>query len=98
MRSQVRHMNPGKDQETTVVGNKPYVLSALWARPANKPITRTQVSRRRRSGQGRNGAVFAINQVFQMLAHRLGIAQIVILFHEPIEGRFGLRATDFDKP
>ena len=79
VRGQVRHPHPRQDQEARVVGEEADVLPPRLRRPADEPVAAAQVPRRRRPGQAGERPAPRVHQVLQVLAHRLRVAQVVVL-------------------
>lgn len=51
-----------------------------------------KVARRRREGQAGDRTPPGFNEILEVLADGLGVAQVMMLLHEPVEQRFLLRA------
>src|SRR4051794_8935362 len=84
----MRHLNPRQNQKTCVVGQQMKVSLARLRAPTNEAIAARQMSRRRTPRQTSDRLSVARNQILQMFAHRLFIAEIVILLHQAVEQSF----------
>jgi len=82
MRGQVRDFDPRQNQEAKVVGDQVNVPPTRRGRPANKAVTAAQVTRRRGPGQAGDRPVPRRDQIFQVLADRSRVAQIVVLLDQ----------------
>ena len=67
------------------------LLSRL-RQPADKAVAGAQMARGRRPSQTPNGAPQGVDQILQMLAHRLGVAQVMVAFQQAVEERLLRRA------
>ena len=92
--SQVGHPDPGRNKEAAVVGQEVPIPPARFAGPADKPIAAAQAMRSRRPGQRGHELLVTVDQVFQMLADRLGVTQIVMLLNQVVKERFPRSSPD----
>ena len=76
--AQIRHLDPGQDQKTGVVGDQPQVALALLGRPADKLVPVLTLPGRRAEHQaGQGSALVVARHVLQVLADRTAKTQIV---------------------
>lgn len=79
MRREVRHLHPRQDEKPRIHRQQvPLPLPRRWT-PANQAIAQPEGARRRAPRKARHRAIARDDQIFQMLAARLLIAEIVIL-------------------
>src|SRR5664279_5250130 len=83
----IRDLDPGQDQKARVVGDKTDVPSPGFRTPADVAVTAAQMSRCRTPRQTRYRTTLRPTNILQVLADRLFIAEVVILFHQAIEQR-----------
>ena len=88
----MRHLHPGQNQKACVVGEQAQVTFARFRAPANETIAARQVPRGRTPRQTSNRLAFGRDQILQVFAHRLLVAEIVILLQQAVEQRFLRRA------
>ena len=74
----MRDLDPGQNEKPGIVGKQADVLPAGLPRPADETVPRSQVARRRGPGEPGNGPILCIDQVFQVLAYRLGVTEVVV--------------------
>jgi hypothetical protein len=91
VRSQVRDFDVRENQKPQIGGDQTDVSSTGIRRPADIAIAAAQVSRRRREGQAGDRLILGRDEVFQMLANRLRVAQIVVLLDQAVEEPFARR-------
>lgn len=72
--------------------------SALLSRPTDEAVACSQVPGSRRPGQSRHWLALGVNEVFQMLADRSDITQVMVCLQEAAEEFFGRRASDLMDP
>ena len=94
VRRQVRDLDPRQDEEPQVVRQEAEIPAALVFRPADEPVPRTQVPRRRRPRQARQEPLPGTDHVLQMLAHRLRVSEIVVGLDQAVEHRLLLRTPN----
>src|ERR1017187_5043108 len=87
VRGQVRHRHPGQNREATVVGQKADVAPPGFRIPADVAVAAAQVPRRRTPSQTGNRPPLGPQKIFEMLAHRLLVAQVVVVLHQAVEQR-----------
>ena len=97
VRGQVLDLNPGQNQKARVVGQQVHVALARFLAPAEVTVAHLQVARRALPSQARDHLASGFHQILQVLAHRLLIAQIVILLHQAVEQRLLRRAAHLYK-
>ena len=78
VRGQMRHLDPRRDEETAVVRQEMPVPPFRLHRPADELVPASQAVGRRRPCQRRHHAIAGIDQVLQLLSHRLNVAQLVV--------------------
>src|SRR6476661_3170482 len=83
----MRHPDPGQNQKTRVVGDKADVPPSCFRAPADIAVTAAQMSRCRTPRQTRYRATLRPTNILQVFAHRLFIAEVVILLYQAIEQR-----------
>src|SRR6516162_3365991 len=83
----MRDPNPRRDQKARVVGHQAKVAPAGGCAPADVTVAAAQMARRRTPGQARDRSAFGPDQILQLLAHRLLIAQIMMMLDEAVEQR-----------
>src|ERR1051326_2949575 len=79
--------DPGQNQKTCVVCDKADVPPPCFRAPADIAVTTAQMSRCRTPRQTRYRATLRPTNILQVLAHRLFIAEVMILLHQAIEQR-----------
>ncbi len=82
MAGQPRHAQPRHNQESGIVGDEVQMPSAHLGRPADEPVPRRQVTRRRRPGHRRDGIAPGEHHILQMFANGLGVTQVVVRVHQ----------------
>src|ERR1022692_3004631 len=82
------HRDPRQNQKPGVVGDPPDVAPPRFPAPADEPVPAAQVARRRTPRQTGDRTPLSPDQIFQVLAYRLLVAQIVMLFHQAMEEGF----------
>src|SRR5687767_2428788 len=87
MRRQMIHPNPRQDQEPRVIGQKPDVAPPRWLVPADVTIARANMPWRAGPRDARYRPPLRPHQILQMLAHRLLVAEVVMLFHQAVKQR-----------
>src|SRR5271168_973176 len=85
MRCQMRHPHPGQNQEPRVVSNEADVAPPRLGRPAYVAIAAVQMTRRRAPCHAGDGSSLRPHQVLQVLAYRLLVSEIVMMFDETVE-------------
>src|SRR5215831_18677290 len=83
----MRYPDPRQNQKTRVVGDKADVPSPCFRAPADIPVTAAQMSRCRTPRQTRYRATLRPTNILQVFAHRLFIAEVVMLLHQAVEQR-----------
>src|SRR6056297_2162071 len=79
------HMHPGQDQKPGVVSHQGDIFFAgLW-RPADEAVPATDVSRGRGPTQAGNGAIVGVDDVFELLAHGMAVAQVMKLLDQAVK-------------
>ena len=63
------------------------VVAARLGRPADEAVARAEVTGRRRPRKTGQRSAAAGDQVLQMLAHRLGVAEVVVALDEAVKER-----------
>src|SRR6266567_2861864 len=84
----MRHPDPGQNQEPCVVTNEADVAPPRLSRPAYVAITAAQMTRRRTPCHAGDGSSLRPHQILQVLAHRLLVSEIVMMFDETVEQGF----------
>jgi len=88
MRGQMGNLDPGKNQEAEVIGQKTKILSPGFCRPADEAVATAQVTGRRRPSQASDRPIFGKHQILEVLPDGLGVAQVVVVFNQTVEQRF----------
>src|ERR1051325_1995269 len=83
----MRNPDPGRDQKTRVVGDEADVAPPCLRAPADIAVTAAQMSRCRTPRQTRYRTTLRPTNILQVFAHRLFIAEVVVLLHQAIEQR-----------
>src|SRR5271157_1852146 len=79
---QMRNAYPRKDEKAGVVGEEVNVVLPRLRTPPDVSVPRTQVARGGAETKTDNRAFLAEDHVLQLLAHRVAVAQVVILLDE----------------
>ena len=87
VRRQMLHPNPRQNQKSRVVGEEADVAPPRFLVPADVAVARAEVARRAGPRQARDRPALRPHQILQVLAHRLFVAQIVMLLHQAVEQR-----------
>src|ERR1019366_10265827 len=87
VRRQMRNLDPRQNQETRVVSNESNVAPARFGAPSYITVATAQMTRGRTPCHAGDGASLCPDQIFQVLAHRLFIAKIMMLLHQAVEQR-----------
>ena len=90
--SQVRHPDPGHNQEAAVIGNQVEILSSYTGRPTDKAVPAADVARGRGKGYTGHRSSKGKDQILEVLPYRLAISQVVILLDKAVKEFFGCRA------
>lgn len=83
--SQVRYSNPRQYQKASVVGDESDIALARLLIPADKTIPAAQMPWRRTPSHTGDRPSVGPHQILEMLAHRLLVAQIVVVLDEAVE-------------
>src|ERR1700722_12164193 len=83
----MRHLHPGQNQEPRVVSHEADVAPPRFGRPAYVAIAAAEMARRRTPCHTGDGSALRPHQVLQVLAYRLFVPQIVMMFDETVEQR-----------
>src|SRR5260370_34895964 len=83
---------PRQNQKAGVVGEEADVLPPRCRAPTDIPIAAAQVTRCRTPRQAGDRTPLRPDQILELLADRLLIAQVMMLFHQAVEQRFVPRA------
>src|SRR5213593_587885 len=94
VRSEVRDLDPARDQKARVIGKEADVLPPGFCRPADEAVTGAKMTRRRRPGQAGNRPIYGVDHIFEMFPYRLHIPKIVVALNEAVEKRLVLSAPD----
>ena len=92
MRRQMFDRYPRQNQKAGVVGQEADVPPPRFRAPTEIPIAAAQVTRCRTPCQTGDRTPLSPAQILKLLADRLLIAQVMMLFHQAIEQRFVPRA------
>src|ERR1017187_3542371 len=84
----MRHPHPGQNQESRVVSNETNVAPPRLGGPAYVAIAAAQMTRRRTPCHAGDGSSLRPHQILQVLAHRLLVSEIVMMFDETVEQGF----------
>ncbi len=89
MGGKIGDSNPGQNKKSGIVSNQTEILFThlLWS--ANKLIPATDMPWCGRPGQTGNGFILKKGDVFQMLSHRMAIAQIMVFFDQAVKQLLG---------
>ena len=90
----MRHPHPRQDQKARVRGQQSQMAAARRGAPADEAIADPERARGRSPREARHRAIAGDDEVFQVLADRLLIAQIVILREQAVEERLVGRPAD----
>src|SRR5215467_3282831 len=90
----MRRLDPRQDQKTRVVSDEPDVALPGFLAPADETIATAQMARRRTPRHAGDRPHMRPDQIFQMLAHRLLVAKIVVMLDEAVEQRLIAGAAD----
>src|SRR5436305_14731981 len=93
MRGQVRDLHPRQYQKPCVVCDKPNVAPPRFRTPTDVAVAAAEMTWRRTPCQTRDRPTVTPYDIFQMLAHRLLIAQIVMVLDEAVEHRLFRRPS-----
>src|SRR5215472_1042366 len=97
----MRRANPRQNQKTRIVGNEPDVALAGLLTPLQEAVPAAQMPRRRTPRHAGDRPSLRPRQILEMLAHRLFITEVVVMFDEAVEQRFVTSAAhllDLDRP
>src|ERR1700689_4736327 len=81
----MRHPHPGQNQEPCVVSHEADVAPPRFGRPAYVAIAAAQMARRRTPCHAGDGSGLRPHQVLQVLAYRLLVSEIVMMFDKTVE-------------
>src|SRR5579863_851452 len=84
----MRHPDPRQNQEARVVSDESDVAPARFGAPSYITVAAAQMTRGRTPCHARDGTALCPHQVLQMLAHRLFVSEIVMVFDETVEQGF----------
>ena len=87
VRGQVRRRHPGQNQKARVIGEETDVAPPRFAAPADVAVAAPQMTRRRTPRQARQWTPLRPHQIFQVLADRLLVPQVMVGFHQAVEQR-----------
>jgi hypothetical protein len=85
MGGQVRHPDPGQNQEAALIGNQVEVLTAYSDIPTDKAVPAADVARCRGKGDTGHRSSQGKDQILEVLAYRLAISQVVILLDKAVK-------------
>src|ERR1044071_6377839 len=85
---------PRQNQKARVVGDEAEVTFAGLHAPADITVTAAQMSRRRTPCHAGDRSSLRPDQILLMLAHRLLVAEVVMMLNEAIEKHLIGRAAD----
>src|SRR5215510_3763913 len=89
----MRNLDPRQHQEARVVSDVADVAPPRFGAPSYITIATAQMTWRRTPRQTGDGPVLRVNQILQMFAYGLLIAQIVMVFDEAVEQRLFRRSS-----
>src|SRR5712692_9108695 len=95
------YLDPRQNQKTSVVGDESDVTPPRPTAPTNEVVPARQVPWRRAPRETSDGTSLGQNQILQVLAHRLLIAQVMMVLDQAVEQRLLRRAANllkFDEP
>ena len=76
--AQIRHLDPGQDEKTRVVGHQLQMALPLSARPTDELVARLTLPSRRCEHQASQGTALSVaHDIVQVLSHRAAKTQIV---------------------
>lgn len=78
-------MDPGQYKKPCVVRDEANILPPYFRRPSDKPVPAAEVTGRRGPRHAGDGPLLAIDNVFEVLAHWLSVAQIMVLLDQAVE-------------
>ena len=90
----MRDLNPRQNQKPCVVCDEANVAPPRFRTPADIAIAAAEMARRRTPRQARDRPTLRPHDILQMLAYRLFISQIVMVFDETVEQRLFRRPSD----
>src|SRR5438874_3967501 len=93
VRGQVRDLHPRQNQKPRVVCDEANVAPPSFRTPADVAVAAAEMAWRRTPRQTRDRPAVSPHDIFQMLAHRLLIAQIVMVLDEAVEQRLFRRPS-----
>src|SRR6516162_6781501 len=85
--SQVLHLDPGQNQEPCVVSQEANIAPPGFRTPADVAIAGTQMTWRTRPSQASNRSQLSPHQILEVLANRLLIAKVMVLFQQAVKQR-----------
>jgi len=92
MGSQVRYLDPEQNQKAGVVGEEVKVAPPRRRTSTDEAVAAAQVTRRRTPCQTGHRPPLRPGHILEVLAHRLLIAQVMVMFHQAVEQWFVRRA------
>jgi hypothetical protein len=84
MGSQVGDLNPGQNQESTLIGDQMEVVLPDPYIPSDKSVPDSDVPGGRRPEQAGDGPAVGKGHILEVLSDRLGITQVVVLADEAV--------------
>ena len=90
----MRHLYPGQNEKPSVIGQEVTVALAGQRRPADEGIATVDGVRCRRKGHAGHHPAARVDQILQVFADRLAVAQVMVLPNQAVEKFFLRRPTD----
>jgi hypothetical protein len=89
MGGQLRHPDPGQDQEAAVIGYQVEILSAYPGCPTDKTVPAADMARGRGKDYTGHRPFKGKDHILEVLPYRLAISQVVILLDEAVKEFLG---------
>src|SRR5256885_12858892 len=93
VRGQMRNLHPRQNQKTRVVCDTANVAPPRFRIPTDVAVAAAEMAWRRTPRQTRDRPTLSPHDILQMLAHRLLIAQIVMVLDEAVDHRLFRRPS-----
>lgn len=88
VRSQMRHLNPWQNQESTLIGDQMEIVFAGGYIPPDKSIAGSDVPRGGRPHQTSDRPAMGKGYILEVLSDRLGVTQVVVLVNQTVTELF----------
>lgn len=97
MGGKVRNLDPGQNEKPRVVGQEVAVALAGKRRPADEGVATVNGVRCRRKGHAGHHPAACGNQILEVFADRLAVAQVMVLPDQTVEKFFFRRPTNLSQ-